>query len=92
MACLFCQVGAIQTESLNVWLAGLLKVVLWLLHPDPTSRATIKDLLMDKWTMQPIDITDYLFEAVINGKQSLYIYYNMTILMVYLFIRMATHS
>ena len=92
MACLFCQVGAIQTESLNVWLAGLLKVILWLLHPDPTSRATIKNLLMDKWTMQPIDITDYLFEAVINGKQSLYIYYNMTILMVYIFIRMATYS
>ena len=78
----------------NVWVAVLLKAILWLLHPDPTSHATIKDQLMDKWTMQPIGITDYLFEAVINGKQSLCTsdHYNMTILMVYVFIRVATYS
>jgi len=69
MTSLFCQLGAIKTESLNVYtIAGLLKVILWLLHPDPSSRATIKDLQVDKWTPQPVDINDYLFEAVINGK------------------------
>lgn len=47
---------------------GLLKVILWLLHPDPTSRATIKDLQVDKWTTQPVDINEYVFEAVINGE------------------------
>ena len=81
MACLFCQVGAIQTESLDVWPAGLLKVILWLLHPDPSSRATIKDLQTDKWTTQPVDINDYLFEAVINGKQTLHTK-NMIVLLV----------
>ena len=70
MTCLFCQVGAIKTESPNVLLAGLLKVILWLLHPDPSSRATIKDLQIDKWTTQLVDINDYLFEAVINGEQA----------------------
>ena len=69
MTCLFCQVGAIKTESPNVLLTGLLKVILWLLHPDPSSRATINDLQVDKWTTQPIDINDYLFEAVVNGRE-----------------------
>lgn len=71
MTCLFCQVGPIKTESPspNVLLIGLLKVILWLLHPDPSSRATIKDLQIDKWTTQPVDINEYLFEAVINGGQ-----------------------
>lgn len=68
MTCLFCQVGCIKTESQNVLLAGLLKVILWLLHPDPKSRATIKDLQADKWTTQPVNIDEYMFEAVINGE------------------------
>lgn len=68
MTCLFCQVGCIETESQNVLLAGLLKVILWLLHPDPNSRATIKDLQADKWTNQPVNIDEYMFEAVINGE------------------------
>ena len=72
MTCLFCQVGAIKTESPNVLFIGLLKVILWLLHPDPSSRATIKDLQVDKWTTQSVDINDYLFEAVINGEESPY--------------------
>lgn len=47
-----------------------MKVVLWLLHPDPQSRATLADLQKDKWTNQVMDITKYLFEAVITGEQS----------------------
>ena len=48
--------------------AGLMKVLLWLLHPDPKSRATLTDLLSDKWVNQPINIEDYPFEMVMTGE------------------------
>ena len=56
--------------SYYLFLAGLMKVLLWLLHPDPHSRATLADLMNDKWTNQIVDITKYSFEAVIRGKWS----------------------
>ena len=43
-----------------------MKVVFWLLHPDPKSRATLKDLRKDKWTNQPVDIATYSFESVLG--------------------------
>ena len=46
-----------------------MKVLLWLLHPDLKSRATLADLLTDKWVNQPVNIEDYPFELVMTGKQ-----------------------
>jgi len=43
-----------------------MKVLLWLLHPDPKSRATIPDLLLDKWTNQPVDVKKMNFNAVLG--------------------------
>ena len=43
---------------------GLMKVLFWLLHPDPRSRATIKDLQKDKWTNQPLDDSLLNFDCV----------------------------
>lgn len=43
-----------------------MKVVFWLLHPDPQSRATLKDLKKDKWTNQTVDISHYSFETVLG--------------------------
>ena len=48
-------------------LQGLMKVILWLLHPDRKSRATLKDLSRDKWVHQPVDISQYSFESVLGG-------------------------
>lgn len=45
---------------------GLMKVLLWLLHPDPTSRATLKELNKDKWTHQSVDIDQYSFDVVVR--------------------------
>lgn len=45
---------------------ALMKVLFWLLHPDPRSRATIKDLQKDKWTNQPVDETQLNFDAVLG--------------------------
>jgi serine/threonine protein kinase len=45
---------------------GLMKVFLWLLHPDPKSRATLKDLERDRWTNQEVDISQYSFESVLG--------------------------
>ena len=45
-----------------------MKVLLWLLHPDPNSRATLKNLQEDKWLSQNIDVNQYSFEAVMNGE------------------------
>ena len=44
-----------------------MKIVLWLLHPDPKSRATLTDLQNDSWVNQPIDISQYSFNTVIKG-------------------------
>lgn len=44
-----------------------MKVVFWLLHPDPKSRATLKDLNKDKWTNQAVDISRYNFDTVLGG-------------------------
>ena len=46
--------------------AGLLKLLLWLLHPNPESRATIPDLLMDQWTNQPVDKALMYFSSVLG--------------------------
>lgn len=46
--------------------AALMKVLFWLLHPDPRSRATIKDLKKDKWTNQAMETTQLTFEAVLG--------------------------
>ena len=45
---------------------ALMKVLLWLLHPDPRSRATLKDLQKDKWTNQEVDPTSFVFEVVLG--------------------------
>ena len=49
-------------------LTALMKVVFWLLHPDPNSRATLKDLRKDKWINQPVDIALYTFESVLGER------------------------
>lgn len=46
---------------------GLMKVLLWLLHPDPVSRATLSDLDKDRWVNQDVNITQYSFENVMLG-------------------------
>jgi len=43
-----------------------MKIIFWLLHPDPRSRATLKDLLKDKWVNQPVDMTQYSFDLVMG--------------------------
>lgn len=43
-----------------------MKVLFWLLHPDPRSRATIKDLKKDKWTNQSVDDTQLNFDTVLG--------------------------
>lgn len=48
-----------------------MKVLFWLLHPDPRSRATIKDLQKDKWTNQAVDHSQLNFD-VIFGKLRTY--------------------
>ena len=58
--------------------AALMKLIFWLLHPDPASRATLKDLQRDKWVNQPIDISEYSFEAVL-GMPSLYIVHELIV-------------
>ena len=50
-------------------LTALMKVVFWLLHPDPNSRATLKDLRKDKWTNQTVDIALYTFESVLGERE-----------------------
>ncbi len=44
-----------------------MKIILWLLHPDPVSRATLHDLELSKWVNQPVDIELYSFESVLEG-------------------------
>lgn len=46
---------------------GLMKIVLWLLHPDPKSRATLTDLQSDSWVNQSVDISQYSFNTVLKG-------------------------
>ncbi len=46
---------------------GLMKIVLWLLHPDPRSRATLTDLATDKWVNQEINLSLYSFQSVMQG-------------------------
>lgn len=47
-------------------LAALMKVILWLLHPDPKSRAKLSDLRKDGWVNQPVDIAQYSFDSVLG--------------------------
>ena len=44
-----------------------MKVLLWLLHLDPVSRATLSDLDKDRWVNQDVNITQYAFENVMLG-------------------------
>lgn len=46
---------------------ALMKVLFWLLHPDPGSRATLKDLAKDKWTNQDIDLSLYSFDSILGA-------------------------
>eukprot|EP00117_Sycon_ciliatum_P050612 scpid17025/ scgid35707/ PAS domain-containing serine/threonine-protein kinase len=46
---------------------GLLKILLWLLHPDPQSRATIDQLLNCAWMRMEVDISAYRFDEVVGG-------------------------
>eukprot|EP00731_Ephydatia_muelleri_P010786 Em0005g1372a len=57
-------VGHLQPPFLTS--PGLMKVILWLLHPDHKSRATLKDLNRDKWMNQPVDVSQYSFESVLG--------------------------
>ena len=41
-------------------------IICWLLHPDPRWRATIRDLEENEWINQPVDITNYSFDAVMG--------------------------
>ena len=41
-------------------------IICWLLHPDPRWRATIGDLEENEWINQPVDITNYSFDAVMG--------------------------
>ena len=43
-----------------------MKIIFWLLHPDPRSRAKLKDLQKDKWVNQPVDMSQYSFELVMG--------------------------
>ena len=43
-----------------------MKIIFWLLHPDPRSRASLRDLQKDKWVNQPVDISQYSFELVMG--------------------------
>lgn len=52
---------------------ALMKVLFWLLHPDPRSRATIRDLKKDKWTNQPLDDSLMNFDCVF-GKSMLFVF------------------
>lgn len=52
---------------------ALMKVLFWLLHPDPRSRATIKDLRKDKWTNQPVDEAILNFETVLGANTTLFL-------------------
>ena len=52
--------------------SGLMKVILWLLHPDPNSRARLSDLQKDNWVNQLVDISQHSFESVL-GKSYLYV-------------------
>lgn len=45
---------------------GLMKVLFWLLHPDPRSRATVRDLQKDKWTNQAVDDAQLNFDVVLG--------------------------
>ena len=43
-----------------------MKIIFWLLHPDPHSRAKLRDLQKDKWVNQPVDMSQYSFELVMG--------------------------
>ena len=44
-----------------------MKIILWLLHPDPKSRVTLTDLQSDSWVNQTVDISQYSFNTVLKG-------------------------
>ena len=44
----------------------LLAVVTGLLHPNPSERATIKNMEKNQWVNQPVDITRYRWDVVIH--------------------------
>lgn len=54
-----------------------MKVFFWLLHPDPKSRATLKDLQKDKWTNQAVDLSVYSFNAVLGNSVMLSFMYTL---------------
>ena len=60
-----------------------MKIILWLLHPDPVSRATLHDLEHNKWVNQEIDISLYSFETVLEGNDyHLNVLFNLVIITV----------
>eukprot|EP00117_Sycon_ciliatum_P040743 scpid23695/ scgid29890/ PAS domain-containing serine/threonine-protein kinase len=46
----------------------LLRVLLWLLHPDPLSRCTITQLRSCSWMKQQVDMSKYDFDMVLRGQ------------------------
>ena len=48
------------------FVAELMFVICWLLHPNPKWRATLKDLEENEWVNQPIDIKSYSFDAIFS--------------------------
>ena len=42
-----------------------MEVISWLLHHDPSQRATVQDMERDPWVYQPIDITEYDWHDVL---------------------------
>ena len=49
----------------------LMNLILWLLEPDLTHRATIFDMQCDVWTHQPVIISHYKFHEIFS-KDSTY--------------------
>ncbi|XP_067331626.1 PAS domain-containing serine/threonine-protein kinase isoform X2 [Channa argus] len=71
----FCDVGEILDAklkppfSLSPELNGVLR---GLLHPDPTQRMTLDQLLLQPWISQPISLAEYSWNEVVPVSQSYY--------------------
>ncbi|CAH1774481.1 unnamed protein product [Owenia fusiformis] len=47
----------------------LMQLIGWLLHPEPTYRATILDLEANKWVNQPVDVITYDWNEVLPNNE-----------------------
>ncbi|XP_021379367.1 PAS domain-containing serine/threonine-protein kinase-like isoform X2 [Mizuhopecten yessoensis] len=48
---------------------SLMYLLMWLLHPEPLKRARISDLENDKWSHQPMDISQYKWCEVLPNSE-----------------------